>query len=220
MGCTGRYAAAWEYAAFFCEGSIAMGDHAGGGPADAALSDPAVNFIQMGAKANVGMRLYNLTALTDGLVTVVTEHTLTAAGVTWGAGDDYRIVMIDSRQRAAIEHVLDITAGDIHVALAASGACSCTLAPWATGYLAKLNIVEAGVFHKCACGNVNLSDEQRQTYMDWLTEQMAQLRDGRLDVCSGATGAETPYISWAEQSVTEFDAALIIANAAARNRVP
>lgn len=88
MPCSGRYAEAWQYAAFWCEGSIALGAHDGVGPADAALSDAAVQFIQMGARPNVGMILYNLIAGTQGLVTGVTEHTLTATGVTWAAGDE------------------------------------------------------------------------------------------------------------------------------------
>lgn len=217
MACTGRYSEAWAYAAFWCEGSIAMGVHAGAGPADAALSEPGVDFQKFGVYPNVGVILYNLTAGTNGPITDVQAHTLTATGVTWNAGDDYRVVTIDARERSAIEHALNITAGDIHVALAASGACGCTLASWATQYLAKLNIIEAGVFHKCPCGNVNLTDEQRQTYVDWLTDQMSQLRDGRLEVCDGATGADFPVVGWAEQTVTEFNQALIIVNAQQRS---
>lgn len=213
MPCTGAFAPAWAYAAFWCVGSLLSAQHTGAGPADAALSDPQQNFLTAGAMANVGMILYNLTQGTSGPVTAVTANSLTATGVTWNAADDYRIVLIDARQRAAIEHYLDITAADIHAALAASGACDCVLAPWAEQYLSKLNIIEAGIFHDCPCGDPKLSEEKAARYQEWITEQLAQLRDGRLEVCDGATGAEFPAFGAAEMGLTEFSSAKIIVNA-------
>ena len=212
MTCSGAYALGWQYAAFFCVGSLLKGEHGGAGPADAALSDAGVNFLNAGVKPNVGMVLYNLTAGTDGPVTAATEHTLTATGVTWDPLDVYRIVMITAAQRSTIEHYLDVTAGDIHAARAASGGCECTLASWAHEHLEKLNIIEAGIFHECPCGDPKITDEQRRLYQEFITDQLAQIRDGRIELCEGATGSEYPAIGIAEQTVTEFNQALITMN--------
>jgi hypothetical protein len=217
MTCSGAYAAGWQYAAFFCLGSLLKGEHGGAGPGDAALSDAGVNFLNAGVKPNVGMVLYNLTAGTDGPVTAATEHTLTATGVTWDPLDVYRIVMITAAQRSTIEHYLDVTAGDIHAARAASGGCDCTLASWAHEHLEKLNIIEAGIFHECPCGDPKITDEQRRLYQEFITDQLAQIRDGRIELCEGATGSEFPAIGIAEQTVTEFNQALIIVNAGQRS---
>ena len=96
------------------------------------------------------------------------------------------------------------------VALAASGACDCSLASWATDYLKKLNVVDAVAFHKCQCGRPNVTDDLRGVYLEWLDRQFELLRMGAIDVCDGATGANFPAIGWAQQSVTEFAAARII----------
>ena len=48
-------------------------------------------------------------------------------------------------EKATIDVFLDIAASDIHAALAAVGACDCTLATWAEPYLLKLNVIEAMV---------------------------------------------------------------------------
>jgi hypothetical protein len=190
MTCSGRYAEAWQYAAFFCVGSLLKGEHGGAGPGDAALSDAGVNFLNAGVKPNVGMVLYNLTAGTDGPVTAATEHTLTATGVTWDPLDVYRIVMITAAQRSTIEHYLDVTAGDIHAARAASGGCDCTLAGWAHEHLEKLNIIEAGIFHECPCGDPKITDEQRRLYQEFITDQLAQIRDGRIEQIGRASCRE------------------------------
>lgn len=217
MTCSGAYSSAWAYAAFFCVGSLLKGEHGAAGPGDAALTDAGVNFLNAGVKPNVGMVLYNLTDGTEGPVTAATEHTLTATGVTWDLADVYRIVMITAAQRSTIEHYLDVTAGDIHAARAASGGCDCTLAGWAHEHLEKLNIIEAGIFHECPCGDPKITDEQRRLYQEFITDQLAQIRDGRIELCEGETGSEYPAVGWAEQTVTEFNQALIIINAGQRN---
>ncbi|MBU2685675.1 MAG: hypothetical protein KKF27_20730, partial [Gammaproteobacteria bacterium] len=66
MTCSGRYAEAWQYTAFWCVGSLAIGIHGGAGPADAALSDVLANFPNYGIEAGKGMVLYNTTAGTNG----------------------------------------------------------------------------------------------------------------------------------------------------------
>lgn len=211
MGCSGAYATAWEYAAFFCASTMRTGLHQGANGA-AALVDASVNFLTFGVKPMAGMVLYNLTQNANGPITNVTQTTLTATGVLWNASDSYRVVAISANEIGQINHILTITAGDVHAALAASGACNCTLSAWGVGLLAKLNIIEAGTFHTCPCGNPNLTDGQRKTYLDWITQQLELIRTGKIDVCEGATGSEFPAIGWAEQATTEFAAIEIIEN--------
>lgn len=126
---------------------------------------------------------------------------------------------LTAEEEAVIESFLLIAANDIHVALAASGACNCTAASWAEGYLAKLNIIDATIWHQCPCGRPKtISDEMRQTFLQWIDAQLALLREGKLDICQNATGADFPAIGWAEQGLTDFNTAQIIMNYAARNR--
>ena len=122
MTCTTRYAEAWDYGAFFCLGNLFTGFHEGVGPADAALSVAQGNFIQNGFRPNIGQILYNLTQSTNGPITNVTDTTLTATGVTWANGDQYRASTMDGAELLTAEHYLDITAVDITIALQSVGA--------------------------------------------------------------------------------------------------
>jgi hypothetical protein len=183
----------------------------------AALSDTQAHFLENGVETNVGMVLYNLTTGLSGPVTAATEHTLTATGVTWNTGDAYRIVLISTEERSTIEHYLNIAAADIYAALGAAGACDCTLAAWAADYLAKLNIIEAGAYHVCPCANPTFSDEARARYLEWAAGQLDKIMDGTIDVCDGHTGKNFPAFTWAEQSLTEFNAARIVVNDQMRN---
>lgn len=222
MACTGRYAEAWEYASFWCVGLLLHGYDDSGGAGNAFLTDSTAAFRSSGVKASVGMVLYNLTDGSSGPVTSVTETTLTATltGGTannWDNGDEYRIVLIDRSEIATIQNYLDISASDIHAALASVDACNCTLAAWGAAYLKKLNIIEAETFYSCPCARTKLSDEMRQKYIDWMQAQMDAITSGKVDVCSGATGSDFPALGWADQSVTEFAAAKIISNDIDRN---
>lgn len=221
MGCTARYAESWEFASFWCSGLLLKGIHRGAANA-ADLLDSYTDFEAAGVEANVGMVLYNLTDGSHGPVTAVTQHTLTAslAGGTdndWDVNDAYRIVTIDQNTIATIENVLDIAVGDIHAALAASGACSCALASWASKLLKKLNIIEAAAFYQCPCAKPNLSDDVRQNLLDWAERQLELIRTGKLELCAGSTGSEFPAVDWAEQGVNEFAQAQIIDNAEDRS---
>lgn len=216
MPCTAAYASAWQYTGFWCTSSIKVGLDNGGGVGVAFLTDTQANFVNFGVQPNVGMILYNLTLLTSGPITAVTNTTITATGVVWTNGNQYRVVAMTGNEQSEAELYLDITAADIHAALAAAGACSCSLATWATNLLAKINIIEAGIFHTCPCASPQLTDNQRQLYLTWVNDQLDKIRDGRLEVCAGETGSGFPSITWAEQSSTVFAAEEIIANAAAR----
>ena len=215
MACSGAYAAAWQYAAFFCRGNLLIGVDDGGGAAAVALVDSHADFVQGGVIKNVGMVAYNITEGTDGLITDVDTHSITATGVTWTDGDSYRIVTIDAEDIGSINLHLEITAGDIHVALAATGACDCTLSDWGANYLIKLNVFDAAAMFHCRCSGMD--NETRASLLEWVNAQLENLRTGITDVCSGATGSEFPVVTWASQSVTEFAGDQIIANDIIRN---
>jgi hypothetical protein len=204
MTCSGRYSEAWAYAAFWCAGGFAKGTHQGAGPADAALLDVRVNFLNMGVEAGVGMVLYNLTAGTSGPVTAVTDNTVTATGVTWAANAIYRIVAISAAEIATIEMYLDITAADIHAARAATGGCSCTLQSWAMDFFTKINIIEAGAFHTCSCGAPRISDEAKSNILTWASTQLDAIRNGTIAFCEGDAGKEYPAVGWSEIAHTAW----------------
>jgi hypothetical protein len=113
-------------------------------------------------------------------------------------------------ERQTIQTFLDISAADIHAALAAVGACDCTLADWASEYLKKLNIIEAMVIHNCPCGRTHVSDEMKRTWLEWLDRQFDAIRTSKVDVCDGATAADYPHMTWAQQSLTAWNAARIV----------
>jgi hypothetical protein len=217
MACAGRYAAAWEFSAFWCTAGYLHRVDNGGGAGIAFLTDTQTDFLAAGVQAGVGMVLYNLTDLSSGPVTAVDENHITAtlvggSGNHWHNGDEYRIVTITAQEIAVIEHYLDIAASDIHAALAAAGACDCATASWADEYLKKLNIIDAAAYYRCPCGQPQLSDEMRTAYLEWMSEQLRLLRTGEQDICDGATGAMYPSSAWAEHSFTDMNAAKIIVN--------
>jgi len=220
--CTSRFAEAWELATFWCIDSLIAGADDSGGAGNASLSDSGADFVNAGIVANVGMILYNVSDGSNGPVTVVTDTTLTATltgGTTnlWDNGDAYRIVPIDAADIMQLEHYLDIAASDIHAALAASGACDCTLASWGLSFLKKLNIIDAETYYNCPCRGARVSETMRQKYIDWMDAQMELIRTGKLELCAGETGSDFPSLDWADQGVTEFAAAKIISNDIDRN---
>ncbi len=217
MSCNGSYADAWQFAGFWCLDNLLSGAHDGAGPGDAALQDLDAQFTTRGVQANVGMVLYNLTDDTSGPVTAVTETTITATGVTWDNGDLYRITLITGVQIANIDHWLDVAASDIHAALASVGACDCSLASWAHGFLEKLVIIDAASYYSCPCGNPHLSDSRKDTLLNWMSTQLMNIATGVMDVCDGATGSNWPSMGWAQQGQDEFSRAMIIYNDILRN---
>ena len=118
--------------------------------------------------------------------------------------------VLSAEEQATIEVYLDLTASDIQAAMAQSGMCDCTLASWATNYLAKLNILESAAFYQCQCANPKLTDEMRMKLIDWASVQLDNIRTMTVDLCSGATGSDFPAIGIAQMGVTEMAAARII----------
>jgi hypothetical protein len=220
VACSGRYAEAWQFAGYFCVQALLLGVDNSGGAGNVFLTDSQIDFTEKGVYANEGMILYNITQGTNGPVTAVEPHKLTATGVTWDDGDSYRIAALNASQRAAIENNLDMAATDIHVARMASGGCDCTLSSGALGYLARLNCVIAAAFYSCSCGRPTtsaLSDDTRNAYRTWAQEQIDAIRSTKIELCEGETGSEFPVTGWAEQATTEFAARDIISGDWLRN---
>jgi len=219
MTCTGAYAEVWEFAKYFCTESLILGVDNSGGAGNAFLTDSLIDFNDKGVYAGRGMILENVTAGTEGPVTAMTTHTLTATGVTWDDGDTYRIAALDSSQRLVIEDHLLQAASDIHAARAASGGCDCTLASWAGEYLARLNSVIAAAFYDCLCTSPGppMIEERRAMYMEWANSQLEMIREGKLELCHGETGSDFPATGWAEQGTTEFARTGIVVNDALRD---
>lgn len=115
-------------------------------------------------------------------------------------------------QTAMLEAALDYASADVYAAMAASGQCDCTLAGWASDYVKKLAILDALVLQRCPCVRNLLTIEEKQMWLNWLSEQFMAIRRGDLALCEGATGNDFPYLQWAEQSVTTFNAAKILRN--------
>lgn len=211
--CTGRYADAIDFAAFFCvAGGYIKSIDNGGGAGVPMLTDTQVDFFKLGAKAGEGMLLYNVTTGYVGPVTAVTEHTLTATGVVWSNGNVYRFSSLDVSERSTIEGYLDITAADISAALASVGACTCTLAAWAWELLKKINIIEAAAFYVCPCARPNLTDVRKAAFITWANEQFTLIRTGDIELCQGDTGSKFPAAGVIEYSNTMWNAAQIIIN--------
>jgi len=215
MTCSGRYAEAYQFVSYWCVGSVLNGvDDDGVGP-NAFVTDSTIDFLQAGVVAGIGQTLYNVTDGSEGPITGVTVHTITApltGGTlnTWTVGNLYRVLCVDAAVKTMTETVLDMTAADIHGVMAAQGMCDCTLATWALGLLRKLNIIEAAAFYMCPCGKPHMTDDMRMKLMDWSTNELTNIRKGLVELCSGETGVEFPAITWADQSWTEFNAAEII----------
>ena len=210
--CVTRYASAIDFAGFFCVGGgYAVGVDEGAGVGHVTLTDSQVDFINLGIKANVGMRLYNVTQGTYGPVTAVTNHTLVATGVVWTFGNVYRIANLTTQERSVVEHYLDITAADIHAALASVGACDCTIPAWGLELLKKINIIEAASFHVCPCAKPNLTDEMKQKWLDWSGAQLDMIRDGKIELC-GQTGSNYPAVGNIQYGHTVWSEAQMIYN--------
>jgi hypothetical protein len=115
-------------------------------------------------------------------------------------------------QTAMLEAALDYASADVYAAMAASGQCDCTLAGWAQSYLAKIAILDALVLQRCPCVRGLLTAEEKQMWLNWLSDQFMAIRKGDLALCDGATGNDFPAIAWAEMSLTAFNAAKIVRN--------
>jgi len=212
MTCLSSWAYPWQYAAFWCAGSILYGIDNSGGAGNAFLTDTYVNFKNTGVRGSVGMIVYNLTQSTEGYITDVTETTVTAAGVTWDDGDSYRLVTIDRRQQSTIKLYLEQMASRINASLQSVGACNCTLTDDALDFLANINIRLAGIYQECPCGGPSLSIDEKQLYLEDIAGELELIRTGKIELCQGHTGADYPAADYVQHSWTEWNAARLILN--------
>ena len=90
----------------------------------------------------------------------------------------------------SINQRLDRVSGTISAALQASGQCDCTWASWAADYLAQLNVYLAAALQDCPCSN--LSEADKQKYLDYVTGELEKIRTGQIELCAGETGKEYP----------------------------
>lgn len=127
------------------------------------------------------------------------------------------ITVDDPEEEATVNAYLEIAASDIHAALAAVGACDCTLAGWAVGYLKKLNVIDAAIYHSCPCATPRISDERRESLLNWMNLQLDNIRTGKVELCASATGSEYPVIGWAEIAHTPWAQLEVIAHREMRN---
>lgn len=108
-------------------------------------------------------------------------------------------------------------AARINVALNATAQCDCTHDTYALEFLQELNLIAAALLIQCPDCSRRFTDAQREFYSNWLGEQLELIRTGKIDVCAGETTEAFPYMMWAEQSLTDFNAARIVANDILRN---
>ena len=128
-------------------------------------------------------------------------------------GDD----CFDPEDESIVNEFLEKAAGDVHAAVAAAGACDCTLAGWAENYLKKLNILDAAVIQGCPCANP-YDAAQKRLIADELRRNFDMIMMGDIELCDGYTGANFPAFGAAEQSLTEWSTAAIIRNEFLRDR--
>jgi len=117
---------------------------------------------------------------------------------------------VNEADAAEICRNLRLAASNIKGALAAQRACDCDFSDWALDFVKDLNVIIAAAFFKCPCTNITIED--RKQYAEWATAQLALIRSGELELCSGATGTLYPAVGYAQYSFTERNAATLIVN--------
>jgi hypothetical protein len=116
---------------------------------------------------------------------------------------------LDIQKEATVNFQLNVTAGAIHAAMAASDQCDCDLEPWAVNYLKHLNIVLAAATQDCPCSTI--SNEERAAYLAFAQGEIEKIRLGQVNVCGG-TGRNYPAFGNIELGLNVFTDAQIIQN--------
>ena len=119
---------------------------------------------------------------------------------------------VSADDEAQLNRTLRLAATRINMSRQAQGACDCTLSDTSTEYLKYLNCILAIAFYNCKCTNLNVTQEQKQMYMDAAMNDLEMIRKGELELCAGETGADYPAFAWSERSLTSFNTAEIIRN--------
>ena len=146
---------------------------------------------------------------------------LMACDGRYANADDYQAVWgceVNPDYESIINRELDLSASQIHAAMAAVAACDCTLADWATQYLKHLNCIIAALTLQGACPCPNLTAEEVRIYMEWANTRLEEVRTGKIELCTGETGLDYPAFAVAEIAVTDFAARRIWENYRKRSR--
>ena len=112
------------------------------------------------------------------------------------------------QDEADINVRLSRVSGTISAALQASGQCDCTWADWAAQYLSNLNVYLAAALQDCPCSNLSENDKQR--YLDYATGELEKIRTGQIELCAGETGIDYPAFGVANIGHNLFSQADII----------
>ena len=135
--------------------------------------------------------------------------------------DDFQSVWgceVNPDYESLINRQLDLSSAQIHAAMAAVGACDCTLATWANEYLKHLNCVVAALTLQGPCPCPNLTTDQIGVYGEWVNTRLEEIRSGKIELCQGETGVDYPAFGVAEMAVTGFAARRILENYWLRTR--
>ena len=113
---------------------------------------------------------------------------------------------LDAGQRRKIESSLTMAAGMINMAISTQGAQECVFSAAAEQSLQMLNFIMAAVTYNCRCASPNLATDEKQMWLRWIDDQLAAIRDGRIELCAGETGTEYPHAAISQQVMTVWQA--------------
>lgn len=124
---------------------------------------------------------------------------------------------VSADDEAQLNRTLRLAATRINMSRQAQGACNCTLSATSVEYLKYLNCILAIAFYNCKCTNLNVTQEQKEMYMDAAMADLEMIRKGELELCEGETGSDFPWTGWAAQGWTEANRAQIVVDDVLRN---
>jgi hypothetical protein len=143
-----------------------------------------------------------------------------ACSETYADANDFRnywCIAVEEEKEAQLNNILRRTASRINAARHASNQCDCSLADWATEYLKELNILAAVAIYKCPCSGLSMAPDERTAILAAVQADFQAIRESKIELCAGETGADFPYTGSAQQGISEFARAQIIANDVLRN---
>jgi hypothetical protein len=220
MSCTAaRYASAADFVGFWCTATVLTGAHTA--LAGTTLTDANATFVSNVVRK--GHYIRNITQdIKASITNVVSETQLeTLPAITWATNDIYEIIEASYANVVMLEGVLDKAVSPIQVSLLTAGMCDCTLEPASLSYLATLNIVSAAILPACLnCGLMRPdwpASADRKNWMDWLNQELSQIRKGEIELCQGETGKDFPALAWAEVNYNKFSEAEIWYNVVRRS---
>jgi hypothetical protein len=119
-------------------------------------------------------------------------------------------------QISMIESALRRAAGVINMSVLAQGAGNCPFSTSAEQMLRQIGYVMAAVAYNCRCGSPNMDAAEKQMWLNWVSDQLTLIREGKIELCEGETGRDFPDIGVAEVGWTVFQVQHIRDNEQAR----